>query len=202
MTENTAPTVAEFSFDDWFGDVRLPERSADVFTRADLVGTLEALQRRIEEEGAADTALAEASLGDDDASEVAALVEEYTTVLEQFLASKVTLFMRAVPSEEQRAIRDSYGPQLPKSASDKSKLERMRLVGAGTLAASAVGISRADGPRQPASFTDEQIIQLEDKLGAAQMGKVNAAFTQACNELPTVSADFLPKSSGQASTQP
>lgn len=201
MTENTAPTADDFNFDDWFGDTRLPERSVDVFTRADLVSQLEALQRRIEEEGRADAAVAEASLGDDNDSPLADLVAEYATVLEQFLASKVTLYMRAVPHEEQRTIRDSYGPQLPKSASDKSRLERLRLVGAGTLAASVAGISRGDGPRQPANFTDAQIIQLEDKLGAAQMGRVNATFTQACNELPTVSADFLPKSSGPASTQ-
>lgn len=201
MTENTAPAAAAFDFDEWFGETRLPERSVDVFTRADLVGQLEYLQRRIEEESKADAAVADASLGDDNATVTAELVEEYTRVLEQFLASKVTLFMRAVPHEEQRQIRDSYGPQLAKNASDKKKMERMRLIGAGTLAVSVAGISRADGPRQPAAFTDEQIIKLEDKLGAPQMGKVNAAFTAACNEQPIVSADFLPKSSGPASTR-
>lgn len=191
MTENTAPATEEFSFDDWFGDARLPERSTDVIVRADLVARLEALQRRIEEAPAYD----ETSLGEE------SLEDQYAALLEEFLASRVTLYMRAVPHEEQRQLRDSLGPQLPTNASDKKKQERLRLLGATTLAASLVGIARGDGPRQVANFTAADIIQLEEKLGQAQMSKVNAAFAAACNELPQVSADFLPRSSGKGNTQ-
>lgn len=48
--------------------------------------------------------------------------------------------------------------------------------------------------------TADQVKRLEKKLGPAQFGLILNAYHQASTELPTVSADFLPKSSTREDT--
>lgn len=52
----------------------------------------------------------------------------------------------------------------------------------------------ADGIQSP-RFTPEQVERLAGKIGDAQFQLIVARFNEASEELPAVSADFLPKSS-------
>ena len=54
----------------------------------------------------------------------------------------------------------------------------------------------ADAITSP-KFTPEQVEKLADALGETQFSRIVARFNEASNEMPSVSADFLPKPSSR-----
>lgn len=99
---------------------------------------------------------------------------EYAKLAAEFKASALTVRMKALTLDEKKAIEKEHPED----------------TGAHVLAASMV---------EP-KITAEQIGKLEDAIGNAQMGLIIRAYNRACQDEPTVSADFLPKSSGQESS--
>ena len=99
---------------------------------------------------------------------------EYAKLAEQFKASALTVRMKALTVDEKADIEKAHKDD----------------TGAHILAASMV---------EPA-ITAEQILKLEKAIGNAQFRLIIQAYNRACEDEPTVSADFLPKSSGQGSS--
>lgn len=184
-----------FNFQDWFGGASLPRESADVYTRGDLVGRINYLTRRIEEaQRVAAAAPEEGALGEESATE--GLLDEYTTLLEEFAASRVTVYVRALELPERRKVRKAHDAAMKsKTEGDEGFVIRM-------IAASVVGV-QAPGQDDvtPAKFTVPQAKELYTKIGEAQMALLFQAQQQATNAAPRVSADFLPKPSGPESGQ-
>lgn len=184
MTELDSKT---FDVAAWLEDAHLPERSATVYQRADLAARLMDLERQIRNEAAVEEAPAGGS----------PLVKEYKRLVEQFEASKLTVFVRAVTQERQQEIVAELGDGPGKDAGERERLEYMREIGAATLAEAIVGVAEGNGGRQPAEFTPRQVRSLNARLGDAQAGLINDAFLKACREIPVVSADFLLKLSSR-----
>ena len=188
MTDLTPET---FDLGAWLVDAKLPEQSATVYQRADLIGELADLERRIRNE--AEVAPGEAPAGG------STLVQQYRKLAAQFEASKLTVYVRAITDERQQEIAEGIGEPLPKDAPPKEKQQRMHAIGSAVLAEAIIGMAAGSKPRQPVSLQPEQIAELESSIGSAQMQTINTAWVRACKELPAVDADFLQKFSSPAS---
>lgn len=184
-------TPETFDLGAWLTDAKLPEQSATVYQRADLIGELADLERRIRNE--AEVAPGEVPAGG------SALVQQYRKLAAQFEASKLTVYVQAITNDRQQEIADSVGEPLPKTATPKEKLKYTHDVGSAVLAEAIVGMASADSERRPVKLAPEQIGELEAKIGSAQMGTINTAWARACREMPSVDADFLQKFSSPAS---
>lgn len=188
------PEAAQkFDFDSWFGNAALPVESADVYTRGDLVGRINYLSRRLEEEQriAAAGAEGEASLGETTTDEDQ--TEEYTSLLQEFADSRVTVYLRALTKPERVKIRKAHNAaQKNTKAGDEDFAIR-------SVAASIVGL-QAPGQteRTDVRMSVAQVTDLYAKIGEAQMTALYNAQLTATNAVPRVSADFLPKPSGPA----
>lgn len=178
-----------FDLGAWLTDAKLPEQSATVYQRADLIGELTELERRIQNE--ADVAPGEVAAGG------SPLVREYRKLVAQFEASKLTVYVRATTAERQQEIAESFEP-LGKDATPKEKKARIRAIGCAILADAVVGMAPGNSPRQPVALEPEQVGDLESKIGNMQMDTINSAWMRACKELPSVDADFLLKFSSPA----
>lgn len=176
MTETETPE--SFDLAAWLTDAKLPERSATVYQRADLISAITDLERRIRNEKQDD----EEGLGGSEN------VRRYRSLVSEFEGSALTVFVQAVNADRQKQITESLGK-------DATKNE----VGAATIAAAIVAVQKVDGPRVPVVFTPADVVALEGAVGEVQMSQINAAFVQACRSLPSVDADFLLKFSGRAS---
>jgi len=188
MTDLTPDT---FDLGAWLVDAKLPEQSATVYQRADLIGELTDLERRIQNE--ADVAPGEAPAGG------SALVQLYRKIAAQFEASKLTVYVQAIPNDRQQEIAESVGEPLPKTASPKEKAKRIHDIGSAVLAEAIVGMASGGSKRLPVALEPSQIPELEARIGSAQMQTINDAYMRACQELPAVDADFLQKFSSPAS---
>lgn len=179
------PTPETFDFADWFGDVGVPEESVDVFTRTDLVGEINALQRAIQE---ADQASAvEKSLGDEMDEQEARLAE----LLQAFSDSKVTFFLRGLTQDERNSIRKAH------EASRQSDHEfSLRCI-----SRSVVGLRRRGGEREKVTLSLSHVKKLHNQLGEGQTAALFKAFQQATSGVPMVDADFLLRRSGQENTE-
>lgn len=177
MTTETE-TPESFDLAAWLTDAKLPERSATVYQRGDLVGAITDLERRIMHEKQDD----EPGLGGSES------VRRYRSLVAEFEASALTVYVQAMSADRQKQIVEGLGK-------DASKND----VGAATVAAAVVAVQTVDGPRVPVSFTAADIVALEGAVGEVQMSQINAAFIQACRSLPTVDADFLQKFFGRES---
>ncbi|WP_066303248.1 hypothetical protein [Arthrobacter luteolus] len=184
-------TPETFDLGAWLTDAKLPEQSATVYQRADLIGELADLERRIRNE--AEVAPGETPAGG------SSLVQAYRKVVAQFEASKLTVYVQAIPDDRQQEIAESVGDPLPKDASPKDKQQRMHAIGSAVLAEAIIGMSAGTDTRKPVRLAPEQIGELEAKIGSAQMQAINTAWVRACKELPSVDADFLQKFSSPAS---
>lgn len=171
----------EFDFADWFGDIGVPEESVDVFTRADLVGEIQNLQRRIEEHDAAQQV--ERSLSDEMSDEEARLAE----LLEEFNAGRVTFYLRGLTQDERNEIREAH-----EEAGERNEAFALRCV-----AKSIVGVRRFGKDRVKATMSLPHVTKLHHQLGEGQMAKLFQAYQQATNGVPFVDADFLLRRSGQ-----
>lgn len=180
-----------FDLGAWLTDAKLPEQSATVYQRADLIGELTELERRIRNE--ADVAPGESAAGG------SPLVRKYRKFATQFEASKLTVFVSAITDERQQEIVASVGEPLAKDATAKERQGRLHAIGCALLAEAVVGVASGNSPRKPVTLEPEQIKQIEAKIGSTQMQTINDAYMRACKELPSVDADFLLQLSSPAS---
>ncbi|WP_341394068.1 hypothetical protein [Arthrobacter sp. G119Y2] len=183
MTKKLDPNA--FNFADWFGDANRPEESADVFTRNSLVGEINRLQRQIEEDDRA--ADVEASLGGEAAS---ANEENLAELLQQFVDSKITVYVKALTPGERTAIRKAHDAS---GQPDEDFTIR-------ALSASITALRKPGGARTAANLSYGDVIKLVEQIGDAQIEVLFNAYRQATSGLPTVDADFLLKRSGPANT--
>ncbi|MET4059945.1 hypothetical protein ABIB35_001490 [Arthrobacter sp. UYP6] len=183
MTKKLDPNA--FNFADWFGDANRPEESADVFTRNGLVGEINALQRQIEEDDRA--ADPEGSLGDE---AVSANEEKLAELLQEFLDSKVTVYVKALTPGERTSVRKAHEAS---KQPDEDFVIRI-------LAASITALRKPGKERTPVSMSYGDILKLAEQIGDAQIEVLFNAYRQATSGLPTVDADFLLKRSGPANT--
>lgn len=187
MSENTNP-AAEFDLEAWVTDASLPEETADVFKRADVVGELSALRRRIEllqESGSTEKAAGETS-------ELKQLTEQYDALVKTFTDSMLTIYVRAITSDEREELRLAHEER----TKNWDPQRRNREYGFDLLAASICAVRPLGGERTPVRFDVHKIKQLEKAIGAAQVSMLLTARDIAQNQVPTVDADFLLKSSG------
>ena len=96
---------------------------------------------------------------------------EYAKLADEFAKSALTVRMKALTLDEKKAIEKDHKKD----------------TGAHILSASMV---------EPAC-SPEQVLKLEQAIGNAQFRLIIQAYNRACDDEPTVSADFLPKSSGR-----
>lgn len=178
-----------FDFNSWFGGAGLPEESADVYTKGNLVGRINYLTRRIEEaQRVAAAGADEASVGEETGTEE--LEAELTALLEEFAASRVTVYLRALELPERRKIRKQHEAAL------KSKTEGDEGFVIRSVAAAIVGLQAAgQETRTEVRMSAAQVKDLYSKIGEAQMAQLFQAQHTATNAIPRVSADFLQKPS-------
>jgi len=185
MTEQNPAT---FNVENWLTDAALPEESATIYKRADVVAELTDLKRRIGI--VTDAQDAEPTAG---TKRPATLIKEYEQLLRTFSGSALTVYVRALTSDELKAERAATEERTKDLPSDEANAE----FGYDLLAKAIVAVKPAGAKeRTPTTFTTEQVKNLKDAIGETQMRLILAARQQAQNGVPTVDADFLPKRSG------
>lgn len=166
----THVTPQDFDLDAWLDDADRPERSVTVYQKAGLIADLDRLAEQIQN-AAEDEDVDGPSMG----GGVGKLRAEYAKVAAQFHESALTVRVAGHGDEEKRDFATANPDLAP------SELGRVVL---------------ADAIKAP-KITPEQVKRLEKKIGPAQFGLILNAYHQASTELPSVSADFLPKRSTQ-----
>lgn len=184
---------ATFNVEDWLTDAALPEESATVYKRPDVVAELTDLKRRIDIETRASDAEQSAA-----SKRPATLEREYEELLRTFSNSALTVYLRALTDDELKTVREDFeeGPGKDLTGGAHS-LE----LGYWGLAKAITAVKPAGGERQPVTMTPESVKAMRDAIGSAQMTQIVAARHQAQNALPTVDADFLRKPSGTETGQ-
>lgn len=188
MSENITPE--EFDVDAWILGANLPEQSAEVYLRADVVGNIQALQRKITAANAVDAADPERPAAAK--SKTAKLVKEYENLLHVFSNSRATVFVRAIDPDKLADLRRANEARYK----DKEPREGNLAFGYEILAESIVAIEDKSGVRKTARMTPAQLKNLERGIGPAQLKLIMDARALAQAGLPDVDADFLLKLSG------
>ena len=190
MTETNPAT---FNVEDWLTDAALPEESATIYKRPDVVAELTDLKRRIDiSTRAAD---AEPTAG---SKRPATLEREYEKLLRTFAGSALTVYVRALTGDELRTMKASHEERTKELTPADANLE----FGFDLLAAAIIAVKPAGAKeRTLTTFSTDQVKALRDAIGEAQMQLILAARQQAQNGVPTVDADFLHKSSGTEAGQ-
>ncbi|MFE4229127.1 hypothetical protein ACFRJ8_14705 [Arthrobacter sp. NPDC056886] len=157
----------DFDFDKWLDDAERPERSVTVYQKAGLIAELDRLEAQITnaDEDEAD--------GPSMAGGVGKLRAEYAKLAKQFHDSALTVRVGGHGDDEKREFAEAN------KGISGSELGRIVL---------------ADAIKSP-KVTPAQVQRLEKAIGPAQFGLILTAYHQASTELPSVSADFLPKRS-------
>ena len=190
MTEQNPAT---FNVEDWLTDAALPQESATVYKRPDVVAELTDLKRRIELAERVNDA--EATAG---AKRPATLIRQYEQLLRTFSGSALTVYVRALTGDELRARRAASEERTKDLPTQDANIE----FGFDLLAAAIVAVKPAGAKEStPASLTTAQVKALKDGIRETQMQLILAARQQAQNGLPTVDADFLHKPSGTEAGQ-
>lgn len=184
---------ATFDVEAWLTDAALPEESATVYKRPDVVAELTDLKRRIGIENRA--ANVEQSAASKSGS---ALEKEYEALLRTFSDSALTVYVRALTRDEMKDMRAAHDKRTPE---DMKPADANAEFGYELTAAAIVAVKPAGGQRVPVTFTADKVKALEAAIGASQMQLVLAAKQQAQNGLPQVDADFLRKPSGTETGQ-
>jgi hypothetical protein len=166
----TDVTPQDFDFDAWLDGAERPARSVTVYQRAGLIAELGALEDRIL---AADDEAESQERGLSEQSESQRLTAEYQRLAQQFHASALVIKVQGHDEEEKREI--------ARANKDNEDVAYVVL---------------ADAIQSP-RVTPEQVKRLAAKVGEVQFGQILGAYHKACTELPSVSADFLPKRSTQ-----
>lgn len=182
-------TPETFDIEAWLTDAHLPEESADVYKRADVISELSELRRRIELEDAADDPQ-ERTIGQK--SPTADLEARYAELLQTFAASKLTVYVRALTGEELRTARAEHEKRTEGMEPKEANIE----FGYDLLAAAIVGMKPAGGERKPVSMTSQAVKKLAAGIGEVQVSAILQARQQAQSGVPQVDADFLLQRSG------
>jgi len=160
-------TPQDFDFDAWLDDAERPERAVTVYQKSGLIAELDRLEAQI---GNADEDEVDGpSMG----GGVGKLHAEYARVAKQFHESALTVTVGGRSDDEKREFA---------AANLDVKPEDM---------AYAILADAISSPK----VTPAQVKRLEKKIGPAQFGLIVAGFKNASDEVPAVSADFLPKRS-------
>lgn len=210
MTENTAEKTAAdrsapklvnkpFDVEDWLEDAHLPHTSVDVYKAGLLPAEAADLQRKLEDERALENTERSAA----DVDRFAELERRYLQVVGAWVASKITIYVSALPSEVIRDLRTQHDLQ----HAGKDPVVANEIFGYELLAKCIIGVAETgvdytdeDGTPAlygPVSWEMRHVRALARKIGGAQMAQLIAARQTAQNALPTVDADFLRKSSGE-----
>lgn len=179
---------AEFDVEAWLTDAKMPEESAEVYKRADVIAELQVVKRQIETQREA-ASIEKTAHGD---TVLRNLERRYKDLVETFTGSKLTIYVRAISPDEQRESREATEKR---TEGMEPKLQNMEF-GYDLLARSIVAVRPAEGERTPVSWNIKQVKAMEKSIGAAQMSEVLNARMQAQNGLPRVDADFLLNPSG------
>jgi hypothetical protein len=159
-------TPQDFDLDAWLDDAERPQRSVTVYQKAGLIADLDALEAKI---------LAAEDDEDVDGPSMgggpAKLRAEYQKLAKQFHDSALTI--RIEGRDENERAKAAAGETDP------------ALRGAAVI---------ADAITSP-KFSAKQVEKLAEKIGEAQFANVVATFKAAFSDMPSVSADFLPKRS-------
>jgi hypothetical protein len=158
-------TPQDFDVDAWLDDAERPARSVTIYQKAGLIADLDVLSERIR--NADDEDVDGPSVG----GGVGKLRAEYAKLAQKFHDSALTIRVEGRDQHERAKV----------AAGVKDEA----LQGAAVL---------ADAIQSP-KFTPEQVRKLAEKLGGAQFQLIVARFNEASEEIPVVSADFLPKPS-------
>ena len=179
---------ATFDLDAWATDANLPEESADVYKRADVIGELSALQRKIAIRR--DAAKGEKTATGD--KELTEMERRHTELVETFTGSKLTVFVRALTSDELADLREAHEERTKGMEPKRANKE----FGVDLLAAAIISVQPAGEERYDVRWDTHMIRRLEKAIGPAQMTEILNARQYAQNAVPTVDADFLLRSSG------
>lgn len=196
-----ADPAQTFDMDTWLLDAELPTQSADVFKAGQLPAEAGALRRAIEIERAQLDAEPTAA----DKSKLVKLETRYAALLQEWVASKITVYVTGISKDALQALRDAHTEQ----TKDMDNIEEVnRLFGFDLLAAAIIGIAEPgveyvneDGT--PALYgkvtlRPNQVRAMQNKIGHAQMELILAARNTAQNGVPDVDADFLLEHSGSS----
>ena len=179
---------ATFDLDAWATDASLPEESADVYKRADVIGELSQLQRKIAIRR--DAAKGEKTATGD--KELTELERRHTELVETFTGSKLTVFVRALTSDELADLREAHD----KATKGMDPRRANKEFGFDLLSAAIISVQPAGEDRFDVRWDTHTVKRLEKAIGPAQMTEILNARQYAQNAVPTVDADFLHKSSG------
>ncbi|WP_313812987.1 hypothetical protein [Glutamicibacter sp.] len=193
MTETTAENyaeAAEFDFEAWISDARLPEGSETVYKRADLVAQIDLLARQIRVE--TDATAGEKTSGGSPL--LKQLQAKRKKLMEAFARSEITFYIRALPNDKIREIaaRHTTGPE---NSPDEQMLKRIEM-NRELLSASIVAMESPTLEKREISLPVPMIVALENGIGPAQLAKLLLKRQEVQNEAPQPDADFLPGASG------
>lgn len=209
MTENTAadrtpdPVVNRpFDVEYWLLDANLPEVSVDLYKAGKLPAEATMLQRKLENERALEVTERSAA----DVDRFAELERRYIEVVGAWAASKITVYVSAVPPEEMREMREQH--DLATAGMDTAVANETfgyELLANAIVGVAEAGVSYTDENGDPALYGPvnwemRHVRGLARKLGDAQMSLLIRARQDAQNALPHVDADFLHKNSGEGTT--
>ncbi len=168
MTE----TPQDFDLDAWIADAERPARSVTVYQKAGLIADLDALAERIQNADDAESEEQVYERGLTEQNESQRLRAEYQKLAQKFHDSALVIKLEGRTDAEKNEITKA-NPGLT-----------------GTQLGYVVIADAIQSPK----VTPAQLEKLADKVGELQFGQILGMFHQASTELPTVSADFLPKS--------
>jgi len=181
---------AEFDFEAWIDDARLPEDSETVFKRGDLVAKINHLARQIRVETEA--------IGGETVSGGSPLLKrlrkEREGLMKAFARSEVTFYLRALPQSRIKEIVDAH-PLAEDATREENLVQRVELNRA-LLAESIVALESPTLEKRDITMTVALVATLEAKIGAAQLSKLLIKRQQVQSEAPAPDADFLPDASG------
>lgn len=209
-------TAEEFNLDNWLDGIQRTERSVTLYARPDLladIDELEAKQRQAAEIPEEDRAAGESTGG--------VLQEKIDNLYIALDASKLVFRVSFLDDEEQNAIREGVKADLKAEADAaaaagrkeaREKCKRLEITQPNdintisrTMASTAADkvIEREVSIRTIAAavvspkLSVDQVRKLYTKVGDAQIGLLNVAYSRASNEAPQVT---VPKSSTPSPT--
>ncbi|SDW32940.1 hypothetical protein SAMN04487912_102348 [Arthrobacter sp. cf158] len=162
-------TPQEFDLNAWLEDADRPERSVTVYQKPSLLADIDALEHQIENADP-DDEIDGPSMG----GGIGKLRAKYAEIAKKFHDSALVIRLKGHDDDEKQALADKH-----KESGSTEDLGCVIL---------------ADAILEP-KFTPKQVGKLEEKVGQAQFQLVAHAYHRASNEIPSVSADFLLKSS-------
>ena len=163
-------TPQDFDLDAWLDGAERPQRSVTVYQKAGLIAELDRLAEQIEHADEDENVDGPSMAGG-----VRRLRAEYAKVAQQFHDSGLSIRVQALDDLEKRDMRNANPDLSP------------------TQLGYLVISSAITSPK----MTPAQLEKLEKRIGEIQFNRVIAKFHEACSEMPSVSADFLPKPSIQ-----